>query len=526
MGFMTWELFRCGDNKGPNDNCTDPLTTYCISDALIRGQAQAMVSRGFVAAGYTYASLDDCWMSGRDAATHELIADPSAFPGGTLERTAAAIHALGMKLGTYTAESPSTCCGHVGSANYEQVDAANFAKWGVDYLKVDGCNDDYDYYATGYPLMGQSLEGSGRPIAYSCSWPDYWMDHVHGATSYGRRRTHMRAHWLKRGQFVRQAHIRPPNVCPLYHLFVVYNATFSAGNITSVNWTQVIGAGCNQYRVSYDIDCNEASLFKIIDFFGDNGRDMAPHHGPGHWMDADQLIIGNGCISPAEERTQMAIWCVMAQPLFASTDFRNITADSATVLLNAAAIAIDQDALGVMGLRLEPTNAAPQQRWAKPLSDGGVAVALTNRHGGAAPCSPTDWTITYNGYNETCGGCRGFNGLTLGEAEAACCADDECAGFSFSNRTGGPGQGCYKADHNCGFVNSTQYIGVFKRDFPPPVPPPADIMINFADVNLTGHVAVYDVWLQQSLGVFVNSFTAKAVAYHDTAFLKFLRVAE
>jgi hypothetical protein len=35
--------------NGPTDDCSDPATTYCISDALIRGQAAAMHARGFVA---------------------------------------------------------------------------------------------------------------------------------------------------------------------------------------------------------------------------------------------------------------------------------------------------------------------------------------------------------------------------------------------------------------------------------------------------------------------------------------------
>jgi hypothetical protein len=184
MGFMTWELFRCGGQNGPDDNCTDPLTTYCISSALIRGQADAMTVRGFVGRGYTLLSIDDCWMSGREPGpTGQFIAWPQGFPGGTLKSTADYVHSLGMQLGTYTAESTSTCCGHVASQGFEVVDANSFSAWGVDYLKVDGCNDNYTYYGIGYPLMGKALEASGRKIAYSCSWPDYWMDHVHGNIS-------------------------------------------------------------------------------------------------------------------------------------------------------------------------------------------------------------------------------------------------------------------------------------------------------------------------------------------------------
>ena len=53
-----------------------------------------------------------------------------------------------------------------------ELDAATFAKWGVDYLKVDGCGPA-DYYAHGYRAMGAALEGSGRDVVYSCSWPAY-----------------------------------------------------------------------------------------------------------------------------------------------------------------------------------------------------------------------------------------------------------------------------------------------------------------------------------------------------------------
>ena len=48
---MSWEIFRCNLNT-PTDDCTDKTTTNCISEALYQGQADAMVSQGFVGAGY------------------------------------------------------------------------------------------------------------------------------------------------------------------------------------------------------------------------------------------------------------------------------------------------------------------------------------------------------------------------------------------------------------------------------------------------------------------------------------------
>ena len=79
----------------------------------------------------------------------------------------------GLKFGIYEDFGTKTCGGYPGSEGYEEVDAKTFAAWGVDYLKFDGCYSNSSMKATGYPLMGKALNESGRPIAYSCSWPAY-----------------------------------------------------------------------------------------------------------------------------------------------------------------------------------------------------------------------------------------------------------------------------------------------------------------------------------------------------------------
>jgi hypothetical protein len=487
MGFMTWQLFRCNGAgaNGPDDDCTNPASTYCISDALIRGQASAMKARGFADAGYTILSQDDCYIAGRNKTTGELIANPAAWPGGTLAPTAAAVHALGMKLGTYTAESTVTCCGLEASQGYEALDAATFAAWGVDYLKVDGCNQNASYYADGYPRMGAALTATGRDIIYSCSWPDYTM-------------------------------------CDVKH---------DCGNISVVDWGAVVAAGCNQWRVWRDINCRSADLFEIIDHFGDWAVEMGAIHGPGRWFDADQLLIGAGCLTADEERTQMALWSVLAQPLMVSADFRNMSAASAAVLLNAAAIAIDQDAAGLMGVRVEASAAAPLQRWWRRLASGDVAVALLNRHGAPVPCP--DWRVNHTGYLECCNGgcCEAFSNLTLAAAEAACCAlGADCAGLSFpaaAAAAGAPGDGCYKSDLSC-WQPSSGFVGASKAAWPPAPAGPADIALDFADVGFGAQqrVAVFDVWAEAPLGVFSGGFTARAVPFHGNAFLRLSAVQD
>merc|ERR1712113_1367327 len=58
-------------------------------------------------------------------------------------------------------------------------------------------------------------------------------------------------------------------------------------------------------------------------------------------------------------------------------DMRKVAADSLEILLNEHAIAVSQDPLGQMGIRLTPNNAT--QVWARKMANGDVAVALYNR---------------------------------------------------------------------------------------------------------------------------------------------------
>ena len=49
------------------------------------------------------------------------------------------IHNETLKFGIYSSAGTKTCAGRAGSLYYEDTDAADFASWGVDYLKLDNC---------------------------------------------------------------------------------------------------------------------------------------------------------------------------------------------------------------------------------------------------------------------------------------------------------------------------------------------------------------------------------------------------
>lgn len=320
MGWMSWEIFRC------EVNCTTHPDA-CIDHNLYERMTDHIASDGYLEAGYNQVSIDDCWANkfSRDP-QGRLFPDPARFPAG-MKALGDYMHAKGVRFGTYGDEGKYTCGFYPGTKDHEKADADTFASWGVDYLKLDGCYEEQPDFAVDYPRMGSSLQATGRPIVYSCSWPAYLGD-----------------------------------------------------NETAKPFEAMIAAGCNLWRNWGDIDCNWQSVLEIVDHWGDFAEALQPWAGPGHWHDMDMLLVGANCLNLDEERTQMAIWSISASPLIMGNDLRKVPDASKAILLNRHAIAVNQDSLGRMGIRHRNfTSASTTQVWYRQLAGGDVAVALYNK---------------------------------------------------------------------------------------------------------------------------------------------------
>ena len=173
-------------------------------------------------------------------------------------------------------------------------------------------------------------------------------------------------------------------------------------------------------------------MYECVSFAAQYGESLVPYAGPGHWHDMDMLLIGSHCVTEEEERTQMAIWSISAAPLIMGNDLRNVSDASKAILLNKDAIAVNQDSLGQMGMRI--TDDTAQQVWARNLANGDVAVGLYNKaEGSSTPINPpfdnstatcantSAFEKTTGGYYEACGGDTGdigqFSGLTPEKAQ-------------------------------------------------------------------------------------------------------------
>jgi alpha-galactosidase len=295
-----------------------------VSEDLIKQAADAMVSSGMKDAGYQYIVIDDCWQVSRDPAGN-IVPDPHRFASG-MKALADYVHGKGLKFGLYSDAGTGTCQNRPGGRGYEFQDARQYAAWGVDYLKYDWCNHSTQDSASSYSIMRDALAKAGRPIVFSlCEWgsTEPWL-------------------WAKD----------------------VGNLWRSTGDIID-KWEGTEKWGGN--GVVQILDLNDG---------------LQSYAGPGHWNDPDMLEVGNGGMNDTEYRAHFSMWCLLAAPLMAGNDIRNMKPEIRDILTNKEVIAIDQDPLGREGRRVK--REAGLEVWARQLADGGRAVALLNRTGSQA----------------------------------------------------------------------------------------------------------------------------------------------
>lgn len=76
-----------------------------VNETLYMTMTDALVTGGFLKAGYAGIHIDDCWMSyQRDPVTQQLVANTTRFPSG-MKALGDYMHSRGVQFGLYTAES-------------------------------------------------------------------------------------------------------------------------------------------------------------------------------------------------------------------------------------------------------------------------------------------------------------------------------------------------------------------------------------------------------------------------------------
>lgn len=292
-----------------------------INETKIREVADAIVSSGMKDAGYQYIVIDDCWHGQRDSLGF-IHPDPTRFPSG-IKALADYVHSKGLKFGLYSDVGYQTCGGRAGSRGHEFQDALTYAQWGVDYLKYDWCNSEGINAVGAYSTMRDALYAAKRPVLFSmCEW----------------------------------------------------------GNNKPWEWASKVG---HMWRTTGDIfncfDCEKKydtwsawGAMKILDM----QKGLRKYAGPGHWNDPDMLEVGNG-MAVNEDRAHFSIWCMLAAPLIAGNDLRNMSNETHDILTNKEVITIDQDSLGIEAFKQNTIDSV--EVWYKPLKSGDWALCFLNR---------------------------------------------------------------------------------------------------------------------------------------------------
>ncbi|GGM27752.1 MULTISPECIES: cellulose binding domain-containing protein [Micromonospora] len=334
MGWNSWNTFGCN-----------------INETLIRQMTDAMVSSGLRDAGYQYVVVDDCWMNPNRDSAGNLQGDPSRFPSG-MKALGDYIHARGLKFGIYQAPLDRTCAqffgsypGATGSQGREAQDARQFAAWGVDYLKYDWCSPSgtIDDQVRTFARMRDALAATGRPIVLSIN-----SNSIHTKTGPQR------------------------------------------------DWGDV----SNMWRTTEDItnawNTGQTNGYPMgIQNIVDVTVPLAARARPGAFNDMDMMEVGRGGMSDTEMRSHFALWSILASPLIAGNDLRNMNAATRTILTNTNLIGISQDPLGLQATQVSFDGT--RRVLAKRLSNGDVAVALFNQGTATTTISTTASAIGLSG---------------------------------------------------------------------------------------------------------------------------------
>jgi len=311
-----------------------------ISEAIIKDQADAMVSSDLSEAGFKYLNIDDGFFNGRYP-NGALRIDGVKFKNG-MKYLADYIHSKGLKAGFYS-EAGANTCGSIGNGqtggigaglyNHEKQDIDSiFIKWGYDFIKVDYCGgmalklDEQSRYTA----IREAIDNTGvKEINYNvCRWqfPGTWVTKV-----------------------------------------------------------------ANSWRISGDINLNWSTVTGIIDL----NTFLSAYVSPGHYNDMDMLEVGRG-LTAEEDKSHFSMWCIMSSPLLLGNDMRNVSPTSKEILTNNEVIAVNQDTTGLQAT-LVSDNGNGLQVWAKNLNgkqSKEKAVVLFNR-----TASPAKMSIKWKDLN-------------------------------------------------------------------------------------------------------------------------------
>jgi hypothetical protein len=343
----------------------------------------AVLARLLKPFGWNYAVIDEGWFlkNPQDRPTPEklvyvldgngrYIPDPVRFPSALRDgenegfaAISAAVHARGLKFGIHivrgipresvtrnlpvansafrardVADTSDQCPwdptnwgvqdNAAGQAWYDSL-IAQYARWGVDYLKVD-CISDHPYKPAEIAMIHRAIAKSARPIVLSLS-----------------------------------------------------------PGPTAFNLAAEVQAKAQLWRISddvWDVWTTGPDWPRGIDEHFDLMARWAPLARAGAWPDADMLPVGylgptpgwgsprSTALTPDEQRAMMTLWSIARSPLIIGANLTRLDAATLKLLTNRVLIDLDQHGRGARQVRRDGAIVA----WTATASGGKRYLALFN----------------------------------------------------------------------------------------------------------------------------------------------------
>ena len=157
---------------------------------------------------------------------------------------------------------------------------------------------------------------------------------------------------------------------------------------TPVDQGDDIEHNANMWRITGDFWDNWDSLNKTFEVLHRWRWSGQYYGGPGHWLDCDMLPFGRiGLRSVGgarftnftmdEQRVVMTLWSLAPSPLMLGCNLTKLDPWTKDLITNKKVLAVNQDPLGKPGVRVAKLDTL--EVWAKDLHDGSKAVGFFNR---------------------------------------------------------------------------------------------------------------------------------------------------
>ncbi len=321
-------------------------------DKILRS-AKTFIDKGLADYGWSYINIDDGWQGVRGG-KYNAIQTNRKFTD--IKAMVDAIHAMGLKAGIYSGPWMSTYASHIGSScdredgKYwwiEQGDADENMR--MDRRKIDiNSVRSFGKYSFAHQDAQQWADWGFDYLKYDWNVNDRW--------------------WLEDMRKAIDATGR--------------DIVYSISNSSRVAIGPVLEKNAECWRTTGDIRDTWESMSTI----GFEGQDQwAAYRSPGHWPDADMLVLGKvgwgrkyhwTQLTPDEQYTHITLWSILASPMLLGCDMDMLDDFTLSLLCNNEVLDVNQDPLGKQGSCFDRSE--DHAIYVKPLEDGTLAVAYFN----------------------------------------------------------------------------------------------------------------------------------------------------